>query len=83
MRRFRLSACLALAVSALAFSGAQALPLSCAVGTSVHSGAKILLKGKILTTCAGGAYGCKCVSCYDLSGAPYSACYPLVVAMPK
>jgi hypothetical protein len=79
MRRFRLSMSLALALSAIAYSGAQALPLiSCAVGVSVHDHARITLKGKTLTTCSG-SMGCKCVSCYDLTGAAYSSCYPLYV----
>jgi hypothetical protein len=81
MRRFGLSLCLALAVSGLAYS-AQAAGLNCAVGLSVHKGASIWLHHKKLTSCAG-AMGCKCVSCYDLNGSVYSACYPLVAAMPK
>jgi hypothetical protein len=78
MRRFRLSMSLALALSGLAYSGAQALPLECTVGVAVHNHARITLKGKTLTTCAGDV-GCKCVSCYDLAGAVYSSCYPLYV----
>jgi len=82
MRRIRLSLCFAVAMSALAYSGAQAAGLNCAVGVSVHNGASIWLHHKKLTTCSGAA-GCKCVSCYDLNGSVYSACYPLVVPMPK
>jgi hypothetical protein len=79
MRRFRLSMSLALALSGFAYSGAQALPLiSCAVGVSVHNHARITLMGKTLAQCAG-PLGCKCVSCYDLTGAPYSSCFPLYV----
>jgi hypothetical protein len=84
MRRFGLSLGLALAMSGLVYSGTQATPLACAVGTSVHNNAKIMLKGKTIATCTGGAVGCKCVSCYDLAGAVYSSCYPLyVVGIPK
>jgi hypothetical protein len=83
MRRIRLSLCLALAMSGLAFSAAQALPGVCAVGLSVHNHARITLHGKTLTSCAAGANGCKCVSCYDLTGGVYSACYALSAPMPK
>jgi hypothetical protein len=82
MRHIKLSLCLAVALSGFAFSGAQALGLNCAVGTSVNNHARIMLKGKTLTTCNGAA-GCKCVSCYDPDGSVYSACYPLVLPMPK
>lgn len=83
MRRFALTLGLAVAVSGFAFSAANALPfLSCAVGTSVGNHARIVLKHKTIASCAG-AMGCKCVSCYDLSGGVSSACYPLVIAMPK
>jgi hypothetical protein len=82
MRRFRLSLSLALAVSAISFSGAQAWPGICTVGLSVHPGAKIVLGHKVLTSCVAGANGCKCVSCYDLDGSVYSACYGLVAPMP-
>jgi len=46
MRRFRLSMSLALALSGIAYSGAQALPLECTVGVAVHNHARITLKGK-------------------------------------
>lgn len=82
MRRLGLSLFLALALSGAGYSGAQAWPLSCAVGLSVHNHARIMLKGKTLAQCQSGASGCKCVSCYDLSGAVYSACYPLVASIP-
>lgn len=83
MRRFGLSLSLAVAMSALVYSGAQALPLNCAVGTSVHNHARIMLKGKTLAKCDSNANGCKCVSCYNLDGSVYSACYALVAPMPK
>jgi hypothetical protein len=79
MRHLRLSVCLALAVSAFSFSAANALPLNCAVNVAAHNHARIVLHGKTLAQCQSGAAGCKCVSCYDLSGAVYSACYPLFV----
>jgi hypothetical protein len=82
MRRFALSTGLAIAMSGLAFTAANAYGLNCAVGTSVNNHARIVLNHKTLATCTG-AMGCKCVSCYDFSGAPTSTCYPLVVAMPK
>ena len=82
MRRIGLSLGLALAMSALAYTAADAYGLNCAVGVSVNNHARIVLKHKTLATCAS-ATGCKCVSCYDLSGAPTSTCFPLVVAMPK
>ena len=83
MRRLRLSLCLAVAVSAISFSGAQAFPGACAVGTSVHPYARILLKHKVISTCAAGSYGCKCVSCYNLDGSVSSACFALVAPMPN
>ena len=82
MRRLGLSLGLALAISGLAFSAANAYGLNCAVGVSVHNKARIVLNHKTLATCTG-ALGCKCVSCYDFSGAAVSTCYPLAVAMPK
>lgn len=81
MRRYRLSICLAVALSALSFSAANALPFMCAVGTSVNNHARIMMHGKMLAQCAGNV-GCKCVSCYALDGSVSSTCYPLVVAMP-
>ncbi len=84
MRRFGLSVGLALALSGVAFSGsAFAAWPACAVGTSVHNHARILLHGKTIASCMSGANGCKCVSCYNLDGSVYSACYALVAPMPK
>jgi hypothetical protein len=83
MRRIRLSLGLALAVSAISFSGAQAWPGICTVGLSTPPGAKIVLGHQILATCAAGANGCKCVSCYNLDGSVSSACFALVAPMPK
>ena len=82
MRRLGLSFGLALAISGLAFTAANADGLNCAVNTSAHNHARIMLHHHTLAKCAG-AMGCKCVSCYGLDGKPYSQCYPLVVAMPK
>jgi len=84
MRRLGLSVGLALALSGLAFSGsAWAAWPACAVGTSVHNHARIVLKGKTIAKCEGNANGCKCVSCYNLDGSVSSACYALVAPMPK
>ncbi len=82
MRRIRLSLCLAVAMSALAYSGAQAVGLNCAVGITVNNNASIWLHHKKIASCSG-AFGCKCVSCYDLDGSVSSACYPLVAPGPK
>ena len=81
MRRFGLSVGFALALSGLAFSAAQAQTW-CAVGTTVHNHARIVLHHKTLARCAAAA-GCKCVSCYNLNKSVSSTCFPLVVAMPK
>ena len=82
MRRLGLSFGLALAISGLAFTAANAAGLNCAVGVNVHNHARIVLKHKTIATCSS-AMGCKCVSCYDLNGSVYSMCYPLVAPMPK
>ena len=83
MRRIGLSVGLALALSGLAFSGpASAAWPACAVGTSVNNHARIMLNHKMIASCSG-ASGCKCVSCYNLDGSVYSACYALFVPMPK
>jgi hypothetical protein len=84
MRRFGLSIGLALALSGLAFSGsAWAAWPACAVGTSVHNHARIVLHHKTIASCTAGAAGCKCVSCYNLDGSVYSACYALAAPIPK
>lgn len=80
MRRFGLSIGLALALAGFAVS-AQAQTW-CAVGTSVHNHARIVLHHKTIARCAGAA-GCKCVSCYNLNGTVSSACFALVTPMPK
>jgi hypothetical protein len=77
MRRIRLSLCLAVAMSAFAYSGAQAIGLNCAVGYVVHPNATLWLHHVKIASC-GGAAGCKCVSCYNLDGSVSSTCYPLV-----
>lgn len=81
MRRYRFSMYLALALVGVAYSASTASAEPCTVGLNVHSHATILLKGKKLTTCDG-ANGCKCVSCYNLDGSVFSACYPLAAAVP-
>ncbi len=82
MRRIQLSVGLALAMSVAAFTGAQAQTW-CAVGTSVHNHARIVLHHHTLAKCVSGAAGCKCVSCYNLDHSVYSACYALVAPIPK
>ncbi|MGC1778699.1 MAG: hypothetical protein WBB34_12175 [Xanthobacteraceae bacterium] len=83
MRRFGLSAGLALALLGVGFSGsAWAAWPACAVGTSVNNHARIMLHHKMIASCSG-ASGCKCVSCYNLDGSVTSACYALFVPMPK
>lgn len=84
MRRFRLSLYLALALSGLVSSGsAWAGWPACAVGLSVHNHARIVLHHKTIAKCMAGAAGCKCVSCYGLTGGVYSACYSLLASIPK
>lgn len=68
---------------AYSISQAQVLPtLACAVGTNVHSGARILLNHHTIAQCPPGGAGCKCVSCYNLNGSVSSACHPLVAPIP-
>jgi hypothetical protein len=84
MRLYRLSlflAVLGLAIG-LGYSTSQALPGVCAVGLNVHPGAWILLHHRPIARCMPGGAGCKCVSCYNLDGSVYSACYPLVTPIP-
>jgi hypothetical protein len=84
MRLHRLSMCLAVVGLAMGFSysTSQALPGACAVGLNVHPGARILLQHHTIAQCTSGGAGCKCVSCYNLDGSVYSACYPLVTPIP-
>ena len=84
MRRFGLSlgVALALVYSGSAWAAGLTWP-ACAVGTSVHNHARILLHHKTIAKCDGKTAGCKCVSCYNLDGSVYSACYALVAPMPK
>ncbi len=82
MRRFGLSLGLAVALSGLAFSAAQAWPGVCAVGLNVHNHARIVLHHRTIARCMAGSAGCKCVSCYDWNGSVYSACYALVTPIP-
>ena len=78
MRRIRLSLCLAVAMSALAYTGAQAAGINCAVNYAVHNGATLWLHHHKIASCSG-ANGCKFVACDDLNGAVYAAGYPLVL----
>jgi hypothetical protein len=79
MRRFGLSMSLAVALAGLSYTAANAMPFACAVNTAAHPHARIMLQGRTIASCAAGGPGCKCVSCYDLTGSVYSACYPLYV----
>jgi hypothetical protein len=81
MRRYRLSLYVVLALSVLAYSGSFARADVCAVNLSAHNHASILLKHKRIAKCMGGD-GCKCVSCYNLDGSVFSACFPLVAGIP-
>ena len=83
MRRIRFSLYVALALSALAYSGSAVKAEPCTVGLNVHSHAWILYKGKKLARCESGSPGCKCVSCYNLDGSVSAACFPLVASIPK
>ena len=85
MRLCRLSMCLAVIglATGLGYSTSQALPGACAVGVNVHPGARILLRHHTIARCASGVAGCKCVSCYNLDGSVYSACYPLAAPIPR
>ena len=78
MRRIRLSLCVAVALSALAYSGAQAAGLNCAVGITVNNKASIWLHHHKIAACSNAA-GCKFVACYDLNGSVYAQAIPLVV----
>ena len=83
MRRYRFSLCLAFALAAgLAFSGSQAFAQACAVGLNIHPHARILLNHHTIAQCAGGAGGCKCVSCANWNGSVTSVCYPLAAPIP-
>jgi hypothetical protein len=84
MRLYRLSMGLAVVglATALGYSPSQALPGACAVGLNVHPGARIVLHHRTIARCTAGGAGCKCVSCYNLDGSVYSACYALVTPIP-
>jgi hypothetical protein len=79
MRRYK-ALSVALALSGMVYSGSAwaAFP-ACAVGVATHNHARIVLKGKTIAKCDASSLGCKCVSCYNLDGSVYSACYPLWV----
>jgi hypothetical protein len=76
MRRIRLSLCVAVALSALAYSGAQAAGINCAVVYPTDGKATLWLHHHKIASC-GNAAGCKFVACYDLDGSVYAAGYPL------
>jgi hypothetical protein len=82
MRRSWLALCSALALLVLSYSGSSASPGACTVQLSVHNGAWVVLKGKRLAQCQSAPNGCKCVSCYNLDGTVWSACYPLTASIP-
>jgi hypothetical protein len=83
MRRYH-SLGVAIALAGLVYSGSNAWAQSwCAVQTSVHNHASIMLKHKKLARCMSGAAGCKCVSCYDFTGAVSTVCAALVAPIPK
>jgi hypothetical protein len=82
MRHYWLSVCIALALAAgLVYPASQASAGPCAIGLNVHNNAWILLHHKRLSQCTSGP-GCKCVSCYNLDGSVFSACYPLAAPIP-
>jgi hypothetical protein len=80
MRRFSMFLAVIGLTMGLGYSTSQALPGVCAVGLNVNHGARILLNHRTIAQCTGP--GCKCVSCYNLDGSVYSACYPLVAPIP-
>ncbi len=57
--------CVAVAMSALAFSGAQAAGINCAVVYPTDGKATLWLHHHKIASC-GNAAGCKFVACYDL-----------------
>ena len=70
--------CLAVAMSALAFSGAQAAGINCAVKYPTGPKATLWLHHHKIAACSNAA-GCKFVACYDLNGSVYAQAIPLVV----
>jgi hypothetical protein len=74
----RRSLYIALAFSALVYSGSIASAEPCTIGLHVNKGAWILYKHKKLTQCVG-AMGCKCVSCYNLDKSVSATCFALAV----
>jgi len=74
----RRSLYIALAFSALVYSGSIASAEPCTIGLHVNKGAWILYKHKKLAQCVG-ALGCKCVSCYNLDKSVSATCFALVV----
>ena len=77
MRRFSMFLAVIGLTMGLGYSTSQALPGACAVGVNVHPGARIVLAHHTIAESAIPAEPrCKCVSCYNLDGSVYSACYP-------
>jgi hypothetical protein len=74
----RRTLCLAVAMSALAFSGAQAAGINCAVVYPTDGKATLWLHHHKIASC-GNAAGCKFVACYDWNGSVYAQAIPLVV----
>jgi hypothetical protein len=75
----RRTICLAVAMSALAFSGAQAAGINCAVVYPTDGKATLWLHHHKIASCGGNAAGCKFVACYDWNGSVYAQAIPLIV----
>jgi hypothetical protein len=74
----RRTLCLAVALSALALSGAQAAGINCAVKYPSGPKTTLWLNHHKIAACSNAA-GCKFVACYDLNGSVYAQAIPLVV----
>jgi hypothetical protein len=68
----------ALALSAFAFTGAQAAGINCAVKYPSGPKTSLWLHHHKIAACSNAA-GCKFVACYDLNGSVYAQAIPLVV----
>ena len=67
----------AVALSAFAFTGAQAAGINCAVKYPSGPKTTLWLHHHKIASCNNAA-GCKFVACYDWNGSVYAAGYPLV-----
>jgi hypothetical protein len=67
----------AVALSAFAFTGAQAAGINCAVKYPSGPKTTLWLHHHKIASCDNAA-GCKFVACYDWNGSVYAAGYPLV-----